>query len=131
MSSTTGAKESAARAVRAPAIGVVVTGALWLLLWIGGALYSLVQMAGGPLEPGATPPALNLVAQIVFAAVAVLVIVGGLQMRRLRHRGLAMTAAILSLVCGCLPLAIWAIVVLCRPDVVQAFAEEARRAAAW
>jgi hypothetical protein len=49
------------------------------------------------------------------------VILGGLRMLRLRSRGLAMTAAILSLVCGCLPLAIWAIVVLSRDDVRAAF----------
>lgn len=123
------ARDTAVEAVKLPSLGVAVTGALWLLLWAAGAIYSLTRMAGDVTEPGATPPALNLVAQLVFMAIAAVVIAGGLQMRRLRHRGLAMTAAILSLVCGCLPLAIWAIVVLFRSDVAQAFAEEARRAA--
>lgn len=93
------AHRAAAEAVKLPALGVVATGSLWLLLWAAGAVFSLAQMAGGVTEPGATPPALNLLVQLVFMAVAAVVIVGGLQMRRLRHRGLALTAAFLSLVC--------------------------------
>jgi predicted PurR-regulated permease PerM len=66
---------------------------------------------------------------LVAAAVGVLTIVGGVKMRNLRGRGLAMTGSVLSMIpclSGCcivgLPVGIWALVVLNNPDVRAGFA---------
>ncbi len=73
----------------------------------------------------------------VLPAVGGLVILfGGIQMIRAKSRGLGMTAAILAMIpcfasCGCvlgIPVGIWALVVLGRPDVKAAFAAGRRPA---
>jgi hypothetical protein len=60
--------------------------------------------------------------------VSVVIAIGALRMYQLRNRRLAWCAAILSIIpciapcyIGTLPLGIWAIVVLRRPDVAAAF----------
>src|SRR5579859_830651 len=60
---------------------------------------------------------------------ALLILVGAFQMLRLRSYAWALTAAILSLVaCSLigLPMGIWALIVLARPDVRETFANAAR-----
>jgi predicted PurR-regulated permease PerM len=66
---------------------------------------------------------------LVAAAVGVITIVGGVKMRSLRGRGLAMTGSVLSMIpcfSGCcivgLPVGIWALVVLNNPEVRAGFA---------
>jgi hypothetical protein len=66
---------------------------------------------------------------VVAGVVALVTIVGSLQMRNLKGRGLAYTGAILSMipcVSGCcllgIPFGIWAIIALGKPDVKAGFA---------
>jgi len=70
---------------------------------------------------------LNLTMNVVSLALHALIVVGGVSMMTQRRWGLAMTAAILSIFpctspCCCLglPLGIWAVIVLVRPDVKAA-----------
>jgi predicted PurR-regulated permease PerM len=69
---------------------------------------------------------------LVASVVGVVTIIGGIKMRNLRGRGLAMTGSILSMIpctSGCcivgLPVGIWALVALSNPDVKAAFAANA------
>jgi hypothetical protein len=59
------------------------------------------------------------------------VLLAGLRMRALRSYGIVMIGAILTLIfngafCAGLPVGIWALLVLCRPGVREAFAGESR-----
>jgi hypothetical protein len=58
-----------------------------------------------------------------------LIVYGGLQMRKLQSYSFAIAAAVLALIspCSCfieVPFGIWAMIVLCRPRVKQAFEEQ-------
>jgi predicted PurR-regulated permease PerM len=144
--------------VSAPGIGLIITGVLSLLGVVIGLVQVLVvglgaqfdmqrkQIDADPNMPadqkaqmknfldnyervlGVALPPMYLVA----AAVGVLTIVGGVKMRNLRGRGLAMTGSVLSMIpclSGCcivgLPVGIWALVVLNNPDVRAGFAATA------
>jgi hypothetical protein len=128
--------------VSGPSIGLMITGGLSILV----GLYNLAQGALGAAVPA--PPELQQdadamkifeiirsltgVTAIVFgliqAAVGGLIIFGGIKMQSLESYGLAMTSSILSMIpclSGCclvgLPLGIWSIVVLSKPEVKSAF----------
>jgi hypothetical protein len=79
----------------------------------------------------------NGIKLIVVGTTNLLAIVGGFAMRRLGSYGLSMTGAIISIipcVTGCcftgMPLGIWALVVLVRPEVKAGFAAKRRLAGA-
>jgi len=66
--------------------------------------------------------------QSIFVVVAIGILLGGIQMLRLKARGLAIAASVLSMInigsCCCilgLPIGIWALVILLMGDVKQAF----------
>ena len=131
-------REAALRRVKAPAIALIVVGAISAVGLVGnGALTLLTDAAamqqqqaamldeyglGFLVSTGFTfgTTALGVVASIV-------IILGGLKMRALEGYGLAMTASILALVpclsCCCitLPFGIWALIVLMDANVKQAF----------
>ncbi len=154
-----GAPEGVIRRARAkvggPAIGLIVTGVLSLISVAIGLVQVLVVGLGAqfdeqrkkidqdpnmPAEQKAQMkdflnnyekilttalPAIYLVASVV----GIITIVGGVKMRNLRGRGLAMTGSILSMIpcfSGCcivgLPVGIWVLVVLSNPDVKAGFA---------
>jgi hypothetical protein len=78
-------------------------------------------------QKGTRGPA-AFVVQSGFAVVAVVILVGAIQMIRVRTWGLALTSAILAMVhvgsCCCLfgiPFGIWALIVLCDAEVKAAF----------
>lgn len=123
--------------VQAPAIALIVVGALSLLGSIFGVINALI--ASPPVLPPDTPefarqiaensigPAAAMI-QGLFILVALVILFGGVQMLRLKSRGLALTASILSMVnfgsCCCilgLPIGIWALVILLAADVKQLF----------
>lgn len=145
------ATEQARKAVQGPGIVFIVLGALTLI----GSLYNLaksfasrdanmaeMEKAISQLPPEAAQFGEMLRSMMEFStgplglffgalgiAAAVILLMGGVRMRQLRSYGLAMTAAILSVV-GCLygcccvatiPVGIWAIVVLMKPEVKAAF----------
>ncbi|HZV08006.1 MAG TPA: MJ0042-type zinc finger domain-containing protein [Gemmataceae bacterium] len=125
-------------AVAGPAISLIVLGSLDLVLIALGVLLRLLGIGflaagGGGQRMGAEQAnamaslAGGVIGSIVALGFAVLILVGGLRMRKLENYGLAMTACIFALLpCGncCLiglPLGIWGLVVLNRPEVKDAF----------
>jgi hypothetical protein len=135
-------RASASNAVSIPAILLMVLSALTVL-------YALVNlMSPGISEqieeglrntPNVTPqveeivrmagrPAVRLVVVLPWLLINGLVFFGALKMKNLRSYGLAMTSAVLALIpccgpCGCLgiPVGIWALVVLNKPEVKDSF----------
>jgi hypothetical protein len=129
---------SAAEALNVPSILILVMGGLGVLF----ALYGLV--AGGGTIPAAVFDNPNITPQmretimkfagagrfsnIINLAFDGVMIYGALQMRNLKSFGLAMTSAILVMIpcagCCCvlgLPVGIWALITLNKPEVKSAF----------
>jgi serine/threonine protein kinase len=131
--------ENARAQVKGPAIGLLVVGILnWLatplvvLAFVFWNLKSAPGHAGGPdVEPSILLLLLLLAAiGLVPAVLSTLMIVAALKMKRLRAYGLAITASILAIispVCPIgLPIAVWALVVLSRREVRDAFASKGK-----
>jgi TPR repeat protein/tRNA A-37 threonylcarbamoyl transferase component Bud32 len=115
--------ESAWRQVKGPGNGLVVTA---ILNWVAMPVIFLVLAAtmrfgGGSFAPG--PP---LVVPLCIMVLSCIMLVAGLMMKRLGAYGLAIAGAILAIlvvpgnVIG-LPIGIWALVVLSRREVREAF----------
>jgi hypothetical protein len=136
------ASNAAASAVKGPAISLLVTGVLAILCgFLGGvyflALPSALQQMNPQLQQmnpqlGAPPPASVFVGYAIGSIVGgliwgSLVIAGAICMLRLRLYAMGMTGAIVGMVpcSSCcvlgLPMGIWALVVLNRPEVKDAF----------
>ena len=129
-----------AELVKGPAIGLMVTGGLGIGLGLLNILMTLAG-AGGVNEaqleqmPEEWADAMRALSStgggIVFGLIGLalngFVLYGGLQMKNLRSRGMAVAASIVALV-PCLiccllgwPFGIWSLVVLNKPEVKQAF----------
>lgn len=123
-----------AQKVRAPATALIVLGVLYGL----GATWNIVayvfDIRMGNQEQMSQMPGFvefmqkfGMVLGLVGEVMAVLIILGALNMRRLKSRGFAMTGAILAMLpisCCCvagLPIGVWAMVVMLKPDVAAAF----------
>ena len=123
--------------VSGPAIGLMITGILGMLF----AASQLVRMLGGarhmPQSMG-SPEVDKMVAMLMgplglaFGGVGLitglLVLLGGIKMKKLEGYGLVMAASILGMIpcfSSCcvlgLPIGIWALVVLSKPEVKSAF----------
>jgi hypothetical protein len=131
----------AQRLVSGPAIGLLVTAGLGFLAQIIGLLMNLLGMgmAGmsatdyqgmegaewmAPLMSGT----IGIISAVIGIGIAVLIFFGALKMKQLKSYGLSMTAAIVAMVpciSPCclvgLPIGIWALVVLLKPEVKAAF----------
>ncbi|MCZ6597206.1 MAG: hypothetical protein O7B99_06195, partial [Planctomycetota bacterium] len=114
--------------INGPAIGLIISGVLGLL----GALISLVMhLVGSGTDMYEGMPAwiggLGIVFDLLGLGLAGFVVYGGLQMRKLQGWGIGMTTAIVAMIpcqCGCLiglPIGIWALIVLNKAEVKQAF----------
>jgi hypothetical protein len=123
--------------VQGPAIGLMVAGGLGVLISLLSLLANLVGfgtagmpgMGDGPSERwvqmmgGGLGAALALIGLVIWG----FVLWSALQMRTLRGWGMAVAASILAMIpCGCacvigLPLGIWSLIVLLRPEVRAAF----------
>ncbi len=139
-------KAMARKALFFPAAGLVVTGVVGLIVQIFEVLMVLKLGVVGlheqtekakelfpflPQDEGLSPEAnyvVRLAASLVFMTICVLLIVGGLQMLRLRMLWLCVAACFLAFLncgeCCCVPssvFAIWALILLARPDVRAAF----------
>jgi phage FluMu protein Com len=118
--------------VSAPAIALIVTGAIGLAIQALGTLghalsLSIPGMRQDP-EMMIVPAEAGVVLGMVGMIVAVLIIVGGVKMKNLRSYGLSMTSAIIAMIpciSPCcllgLPIGIWALVVLSDSRVQNAF----------
>lgn len=123
------------RQVQLPAVALFITAGFWasaLLVTVVFDVWQLTSAAepgvdGGQLTPG---PALIVRTcwSLVMLIISGLIATGALRMYQLRNRRWAWCAAILAVVpfvapcfIGSLPLGIWAIIVLRRPDVAAAF----------
>jgi Protein kinase domain len=107
--------------LRIPAIGLLVTAGLNLLI---GAILFLVSI-GVMVSPHPPAAAVKPFFLLVLCTPSVLVLFGALQMLKVRSYGFAIAACVLAMVSpACLlgvPFAIWALIVLCQRDVREAF----------
>jgi len=130
---------AAAQRVRGPAIGLIVTA---ILTGFGSLAVAAFSIAGfvfgenrlndyGPYRPGESVTQLGagLTMAAIWFLVACFILYAGLQMSRLRSRELCLVASVLAMIpCTTaicclvgLPMGIWALIVLNRPEVRAAF----------
>jgi hypothetical protein len=129
---------AAAQAVRGPAIGLIVTGILSGFLALAAAASSIAGFVFGDdrwdyygrYRPGEGVVGLgvSLTMAATWLLVAGFILYAGLQMSRLRSRELCLVASVLAMIpctaCCCvvgIPMGLWALIVLNRPDVRAAF----------
>jgi hypothetical protein len=124
-----------AERVNGPAIGLMVTAGLGALLQIA----SLIFRAAGPAimaNSGMSNPAfanmfsgtLGMLSSVIGLLVSGFIFFGAMKMRSLENYGLAMAASIIAMIpcfSPCcllgLPIGIWALVILSKPEVKSAF----------
>lgn len=132
-------------AVKLPAIFLIVIGAIGLL-WalfslisgLAGAEQNQAQMQQALSDPNIPPALKRMLAgasgggaaffNLFYVLTSGLVIFGGIQMMKLKSYGLSMAASIIAMIpcvgpCFCLglPVGIWSLVVLNKPEVKAAF----------
>ena len=142
------ARQAALDKVNGPAIGLIVTasfgivGALWALTTF---IFNRNQISALPAELASNPDvkqALDIIGPwlgvitladvLLMLALSALILVAGLRMKNLRSRGLAIAGSVASILpcisIGCapccvlgLPIGIWALVVLNKPEVKSQF----------
>ncbi|MCU0785075.1 MAG: DUF4339 domain-containing protein [Verrucomicrobia bacterium] len=127
---------SAADQVSGPAVGLIVTAILGFLVQAAALIMNLLGASFGAMQRQGTPDAwinmfsgtLGVVGSVLGMVVSGLILFGALKMRKLENHGWAMTASILALapcISPCcligLPIGIWAVVVLAKPEVKFAF----------
>jgi hypothetical protein len=132
------ATEEAASAVTPPAICLMVLGGIEVAFAVFGLLlallgFSIIQAgAAGQGQPGVDADAGarlagNIIGSVVTTCIGAVMIMGGYKMKRLESYGSVMTACIVSMVpCSIccllgLPLGIWGLIVLNKPEVREAF----------
>lgn len=135
-----GASSAAFEQVNGPAIGLMVVAILGFLaqatslVWRLGFSALTASQAEGPFGGTSGPLAFlysatfAVVSAILGTAVGILILLGAVKMKKLENYGLAMTASIIAMIpcfSPCcllgLPLGIWAVVVLSKPEVKSAF----------
>jgi predicted Ser/Thr protein kinase len=114
----------ARRTVRGPAIGLVITGVLnWVLIPV----YIVIGVRFASASGGVPAPfAPFVIALLLVLAGSSFMIFAGLKMKALEAYGVAMAGSILAILISPgnligLPLGIWALVTLTRPDTKAAF----------
>jgi hypothetical protein len=127
---------AAAALVAGPAIALIVTailGALFQMaslikiLLVGNSMPANSQMPGQAWVNMLAGP-VGMALSIIAILMGVVILLGALKMKKLESYGLAMTASILAMI-PCLspccviglPIGIWALVVLSKPEVKSAF----------
>lgn len=127
---------SAADQVSGPAVGLIVTAILGFLLQAAALAMNLLGVGMGAMQGRGAPDAwvsvfsgtLGVIGSILGIVVSALILYGALKMKKLENHGWAITASILALapcISPCcligLPIGIWALVVLAKPEVKSAF----------
>jgi hypothetical protein len=125
---------TAAAVVNGPAIGLIVVAVLGALLQIVSIIKNLV--VGSAISGNVQLPAfvkmlsgpVGVVLGIIGILVSVVILLGAMKMKKLESYGLAMAASIIAMIpcfSPCcllgLPIGIWAVVVLSKPEVKSAF----------
>ena len=132
---TSGGRDAAVAAVKGPAIGLIVVAILAMLLVVVSLIINLTGAALFPMPSSGQSPELAKFAQgaggiigaILGLALYGVIVFGAIKMMKLENYGLAMTASILALLpCSLcclagLPVGIWALVVLNKPEVKSQF----------
>ncbi|MEY4386690.1 MAG: hypothetical protein RLY20_1973 [Verrucomicrobiota bacterium] len=127
----------ASQMVAGPAVGLIVTAALGLLGQIAGIVMNLIGTGAGMAGArGAGEPAwanmmsggIGVFAGIIGIIMSVVIFLGAQKMKKLESYNFAMTATIIAMVpciSPCclvgLPIGIWALVILMKPEVKAAF----------
>lgn len=139
-SQSVGPQQPLRNKVMAPAIALLVTGVLGIVMSVFNVVYAFTTPEVDPnlppflqeLQKGGTGTA-AAITQGLFVLLNAFIILGGAQMLRMRTWGVAVAASILALVnigsCCCvlgLPVGIWSLVILFMPDVTAAFAMNSR-----
>ena len=118
--------------VSAPAVGLIVTGALGAALGLLGVLMMTIggvaALAGKDAADALPGLGVSLVFSVIGIAVSGFVAYAGMQMRKLQGWGLSLAGAIVAMIpciSPCcilgLPIGIWAILVLINEDIKRAF----------
>jgi predicted Zn finger-like uncharacterized protein len=121
-------RREAESAVAGPAIALMVIAGLGALVDVWALVNILLGLSVAPagVDPGVFKVA-RAIALVLMVVWTIIVLLGGLKMKSLSSYGAAMTGCIFAMlpcniVClGGLPIGIWALVVLNRPDVKRAF----------
>jgi hypothetical protein len=126
----------ASRQVSGPATGLLVTGIIGAFFAAFALIASIVGMSFAPFIRDEIPDryaefwegSVGAASAVVGIAVAVFIIYAALKMRELRQWELSLAASIVAMIpciSPCcilgLPIGIWALVVLLRPEVKEAF----------
>jgi hypothetical protein len=134
-----GAHARAKEAVSGPAIGLMVTAGLGVAASLVGLVLTLARWGAAPDMPGMDPQMarmiqafaygpVGVVTKIVGLALSFFVFYGAMKMQKLAGYGFALAAAIVAMIpcfSPCcligLPIGIWALVVLNKPEVKSQF----------
>ena len=129
----------AAEAVSGPAMGLMVTAGIGIALQILGLIMNLLGAGMGAAAAGAADDqgaamgqmmsgGLGIISAIIGIIIGVVVFMGAQKMKNLENYGFAMTSSILAMIpciSPCcllgLPIGIWALTVITKPEIKSAF----------
>jgi hypothetical protein len=120
--------------VNGPAIGLIIVGALYFLAstlsllfqLVGASILAASQSQRDPFANMFSGPA-GIFSALLGLLIGALILLGGIKMKKLESYGMVMTASIVAMlpcsVCCVvgLPIGIWSLVVLSKPEVKSAF----------
>jgi hypothetical protein len=125
---------AALQQVSGPATGLIVVGILYFLGAILGLVFHLVgssilsnNQMSNPAIANMFSGSIGIISNIFVFVLGGLILYGGIAMKKLENYGLAMAASIVAMLpCSAccligLPIGIWAVVVLSKPEVKGAF----------
>jgi len=123
--------------VRGPAIGLIFTGAIGILVAIANIVLegAMMEWVRSLTPEGQAPPAgmmeansaLSIAITVLSVLASAFILFGGLKMMKLESRTVVLAASIVAMIpcVGCcvigLPVGIWSVIVLSKPEVKAAF----------